>query len=45
MWNLKSKVNKAKLTSTENSMMISKRMVGEMGEGGQEIQTSTYNQP
>lgn len=45
MWNLKSKIKKTKLTNTENSMMICKRMVGEMGEGGQGIQTSTYNKP
>lgn len=45
MWNLQSKIKKTKLTSTENSVMISKRMVGEMSEGGQRIQTSTYNKP
>ena len=45
MWNLKSNIKKTKLTSTENSMMICKRMVGDMGEGGQGIQTSTYNKP
>ena len=47
MWNLKSqtnKHNKTKLMDTENTVLVASRemaWVGEMGEGGQEVQTST----
>ena len=42
MWNLKKKQNKTELIETENRLVVARGggwKVGEMGEGGQKVQT------